>query len=1623
MHEDTWHVEQFCGGYGGWQFALRFLEEYGEIPWKTIALDNTLEAVVQFGLNHRFQILGDNRFLDGEFLHKFPTSTVVQTLIKDVNWQKAIQWIGLELWTMSSPCVSWSFAGSQKGFHTQDGMSLAEGLGQCRIFQPPLLLIEQVSGFPKHPQFGIFLRLLEWAGYEILVADTLDQCSLTPPRRARWLSLCVRKGTTVPEIPQFAWPTGSQGAYQFDALQTLSAADLPEFQPTVLVASKYFNPANMPGDVKNLPKSTIMKYRLPDLWGPLPTFMAKYGDQHNLPDEAIASKGLFGFFARQGGTFRFFTPVEECLLHGQVGPIMLLKPKQLSYHHLGNMISIVHATALLLPALQLLEHISSEVTFSEVCRKLLEERLKISTHDIKEDEFAWYVGTSSQCDAMMTHQRFYLAQLSWKVSQHNLWPDGCLFHPMEGLIQVNQRDATSTVAPTATPAPLIDDRLTFAFSLWLVPGEYGTFHCQADLKWCDFLQQWEFRIFPEDVPMTPPTIDVKIHDSTLEIKQFLIPTAPKCLEAWHSRGINPKNLVWVRDLNDLTLYETYEDQTWKSFCSNKSIPSTQFFDCVGPIADNDPTWLGELHTQWIPVEQVPDIFQVMLHSFAVKIDTSVPLNTDILVLDCQGPEASEWMFLKLFADSQMQAWLATKGRQVNHVSIASGHWRLVLRPKLPKASTPVVSLRMELFMRLLQVILHSCSFGEGTQVVHLQLEDRMHRQQKWVGQYALHPNCSSHYVAMVTEFLSQLVPRAHVSLHPLQTDVSDNQVTSLNLVLRSPSELPTFAAALPLPNPLFAALEHVESFVIHDDIQHHVRIAIQASAEVLNHCKEVWDSPAIHTFLQARGLHSKCEVDQDRFLVELPNMSPTHPQFRETCVQLYSQLVSRSFKLLFPTGESGFPIKMLDNMILQRHATDKLFHPVFSVLSLWFHWIMPNRVGGMEPRLVFRGKQIMPESPTADVMHALTNHPGLKVHLIAPLRGGGPQKPPQSKQDYHKLVESGIASMLLDYQVQLPQIPPAVAKLIQHVSVPKLHALLQHDNSYQKHQQFQELCRKYEVQLPTTEPRNMKVQGKFQKIRDQQTQRQMTNPDPQQFQLKPGFFKNADGTDATILHQFSMQASGVLLAKPADVHQWLKATPHKATDELGVYILGHVTIPQEFSVLQVNAPATDAAGRELLLNGLLVQFGSKHLTTAAAQHAEYATETRQVASVTVWKADVEPSVWTQIVQAPVRTIQQMLTQEGFGNLLSQPWGRVFQHNGTTVKPEVATSVQFHCTFVQDTKFASLLRRSGFCRVYICPKTEAGSPDPKWKVVWVSNEMSILELEGQASGIAGAAGLVKSRRGFGLRIEAENYQAAWSKLKPNQPLPDMQETKWTFKLHPLPMGVTADTLKEWAQKSYQWRIKPIRSIGAKQWIIGADSIPQQILLFNTQPLLLQQLPVRGTKPAPAIAAGPKNLSVKPLPQNQEAQASAYRTGDPHQTQGRAAASSLPPVELNRSSEQRTLQGPVAQRMEQQESRLHAIETAMQTLKEDQQVTRQKGEEFQVKIETQLQHHVQHTQKGFDYLSTENRSLQQSVADAIANQECKMLQCFEEVKSLFLTTRGMKRTDPEPADPEELANFNE
>lgn len=1636
--QQVWHLSQYAGGYGGWQYGMQFLARHGLRVPQTIAIDDSLEAVVQYGLNHEFQILGDLSLLDSSFFEQHPQSTIVQSEIRNLQWQQAVQFLDFNLWTISAPCVSWSLAGNQRGFGTLDGMCLAESLAQGRIFRPPLLGIEQVSGFPSHAHFTIFLNLLRWAGYEIILADTLEMSHVTPPRRARWLCICVLQGTLYEPVPRFQWPRGTQGAYQFDALQQLTGPELRAFQPSQATAAIYFAPENMPGSCKNLEKSTIIRYRLPNLWGSLPTFMAMYSEQHLLAPEQRGEKGLFGFFAKQGTSFRFFTPAEVCMLHGQPSALLLLKPKAISYRHLGNMITPLHAIAVLLPAFQMLGCIDSDLQFQDLCQEFLAHRLRMSQCEVDQDSCAWYIGTTAEIQQQKARVQFFLEQMGWEISQTNHWPTGAFFHPLEGLVRLTGSQPVSLDEFSLSQNAPID----FKFFVLLVPSQYGLYKCDAMLSWGDLLSVWDFRVFPGHLTVDPQTLTDNILDTTPTLEQTLMILNNDQQQQMQESHPKALQLTAIRDNTDLSLYAPDTQQNWRDYCKKCFLPDQLYYDSFGVIEPTDEQWIGEIASQWIEPEPIPNIAGVLAEAVLVNIQAKVPMHTDILVLDCKGPQEAQLAFLRLWNSPQLQAWLRTKGRQINMEQIEDGHWALLFRPHLPQTATPVQFLQEELFIRLLKIVLASIQVEEGHSCI-FQYDQGPNSRTLHQGFIPEHLETS--FLAMLIQYLGQvfLAPVSKILTASDSVPISEHQPVSRyppssTFRVQSAQEVGVASSVLPT-NPTYDELPYnlasARTYVGFDQYEKVAKVAMHADPAILLLCREIWAELTATGFFRDHGHQVHLHMQEHRLLFTVTDFDENAPgtdDFREA---LFWQLVQLTFQKYQGGRGTTMTLKYEGCPPFELHHNYPTMKYVFDVLHLWYHWLMPNRPASMNPRLVYRGKQLMPETSMESLKIEMTLNPRSKVNVIDPCHGGGPVRPPSSKQDHHKLVESGLASMLLDHQVQLPQIPVIVSTLMQHEGLQKLHHMLGQTDSTAKRTQFQQLCQKHGVALPQDGAQLSKTQGKYQRIRENNYQRQMVNPDPSMFQLKPGFFVNSDGSPAQILNQFSMQSCGVLLAQGEQVTEWLRVTSGKATDELAIYVLGTYSAPEGYSPTNIHAPAIDSHGREVLLNGVLLQLGHKHITIAKQGEDTYTTEAVQIASVTCWKADYDAATWESIIKTPVKAIQGILATEGFHGSMCKPWGRVYQDSGVTVKPEYASSVQFHATFLADQKFASLLRRSGFCKVFLCPKTESGQPDSRWKVIWLPSEMSILEAESKAAGLAGAAGLVRTRRGLGLRVEAGNYAAAWQVFKPQQPLPDQTEKKMLFKLHPLPLGVSADTLRQWAMECYNWSIKPVRAVGAKQWLVGSDTVPTEILLFNGNALLLQQIPMRGVKQASSIVAGPRQLPKQPKVNATPGPAlAAYRTGDPHYDPWRPYASSnttaqtsdAASVKTTSSTEPRQVAGPVAQRLDQQDARLQAIETAMVNIRDEHQQKQKQTDQFQTNMQTQLQSHIDQTAKAFEFMNEEHRILQRTVSTAMEKQENKLCTSFEELKRLVIeSSRGTKRVaeDDLDSDLESLAKMNE
>ena len=1207
----AWNIEQFAGGIGGWTFAHRFMKAFACTHRRTLAIESSLECAAQFALTHGFNLVSNPQQMPEDFLTTLNEDVMFHCKIQDQVWMKQIQWIYPEIWTISAPCKSWSNAGVKDGFHRIDGQSMAESVAQCRIFQPTMIGFEQVQGFRSHPHYGIAQRLFDWAGFTPLFQIAADMEDLSPVRRNRWLAVYVKKA----DYAKYAgfklqpWPSMPTTVQQFDAALDLSETDAKEFTPSTMDAAKYFDHDLLPGRKSIWTKLEVINYRIPPADSTLPTFMAAYGEQHNIKLHLLQSHGLFGFFRRQGAVFRFWSPAEISLLHGQYHALILLKPAPLAWQSLGNAITTLHALYVLSQVYQLLNDVPDDLSFEQITQEFLEHRLRASSMEILQDECAWYVGAQVESTILQSRVQYFMAQLSWKVhaddQDFNQWPDGCFFSPQRGLCKYEDAMANEIISVTDSISQ------THSFPIWfhvmpcIVPGEYGQIRIDGSATWRSVLSLWDFRLIPSDFRFDWSQIDMSLMDTMPCMKTFLSPE-PEFAKALMETPIpNPdakRFPILVRTEDNLSMYEIETRTTWKQFKQVQQLPALSYHDHYGPVCDG--TWFcrpTEVADQSQPILSQEDIMVMLPLLQQIAIEVVIPRDTDILVMHCSGPPQAYRVFEMLWCANDVTTWLKSKGRQLNLQRTSDSTWRLLFRPMLPTTSTPLSLLRELMFVTMMQKVIRSFQTPQGVEVLF-----------KFQG------------------------------------------------------------------------------------------------------------TPVVRGFFPA----------------------------------------------------------------------DMYLGPLWVLLKHIFTVIQPN----CQPRIISCGKLATEACNFQDLLDRKL-HPGTVIaQVVLPILGGGG---PTTKMEFTKMVENGVASMFLEYGLSLPQVTSSTSKLMEEVGIQRLHFLLHGEGPPKKYQSFEAVCKAASIQLPDG-PKLSMIKAKHQKVRDRKQIRNTMHVDPDNYQLKDGFFLNADGSNATILQQFSPHSSGVILMNAAKAADWLTATTNPYPDELAIFVLGPLDIPARFTHAPTHAPATNQQGQDVLLNGRLIQLSQKHVKTIADDNETIDIKEVQIAAVTLWKEDWDDAMWTAIQTAPVKTIKNLLALDGHQGLFGKPWGRVYQDNGVAVDPALASSFQVHGEFESNVRFAAMLKRSGFNKIYITPKDPTGKPHTSWKVIWL--DQTPVQLEAKSATLAGAAGLVKGKKSYGLRVDSGNFGQAWGVLKPGQAQPDMRSTAMVFKLQPLPQGITAENLTEWGTKS-------------------------------------------------------------------------------------------------------------------------------------------------------------------------------------------------------------------------------
>ena len=1156
--------------------------------------------------------IGDTTNIPADFMKRHGRSAVMVTTVQDLSWQKQLQFLPMFRWTISAPCVSWSTAASQEGFWSPDGLALGHALGHIRLFKPPVVAIEQVAGFATHEQFGLAERMMQWAGFHLLHSGTYDIATVTPCRRARWLGILVHH-ESLPHINMqllhtYAWPRIPCTARNFEAIRCMTASESLQFEPSVAEATMYFASDFMPGTHRIWSKKQILDYRIPSLDGKIPTFMARYGQQHLLRPYQLSNRGLFGHFLRSGTSFRFWSPYEIALLHGQTAPVTILKPKQLGWETLGNCITIPHAIFALAHAHNI--HDGDSINPTTMVETAIQGRLKTTNAAIQQDDLAWYVGQPAQIMTLQNRLRFFMSQMNWSHDQTNQWPSDVFFSPVDGILQIDHYHADShetAKIPETIEDPIedLDDcddssppSTQYAVLPKLVPGEYGVLRVHPDVTVASLIDLWSQPLQPV-AGWQPHQAMQKLRETEMPPKAILspMPLTPESQALLDQIDMQAKSTIPIlhRSSTDLTLYDIVEGSTWRQIVEWHPKLKTAKQDIFGDLHEatvfRSPSEVND--EIYEPVQ--PTIVESQLNALSgVHFEPLVPYNTDILVLHCEGDEEARNAFLRFWMTEDHITWYHQVGRQCNYQLIDDTTWRLIFRPKLPNPAMPLKVFVEALAWRL------------------------------WK-----------------TGFMA------------LQTNTGYDTI-------------------------------------------------IKRLSKVLIRCNFAPSTP-IATFLT----------------------------------------ILRHVYQLFGQGQ---------------------------------------------PSMLASGRRCTEPATIWDLFDRLPKSGPIIIHFSPPMSGGGPnERNPTAKQDSLRIAQAGVANLLLDLGLDLPAVTTTTTAILDFAGLPRIHHLLQTDSASEAIQHLRQICTEAQIELPRKAASLHLAAAKTKKQKMQRNNKFHQNIDVQQYQLEEGFFRNEDQTPAMLHSQFSWHATGVTLMSTSTAQDLLATTTERAADELAIYVVGDFAIPPAFTVVSTNAPAFDSQGRRVLLNGRLIQLGHRHIQPMPPTEVELDHSKIQILAVTLWKTDFDEAMWQRLCQAPVKTTRDLLALEGYQDTMSKPWGRSFRAKGLPVEASKADSIQFHAEFHRGPRLQSLLKRSGFNRIFMIPKTPEGMTDGAWKVIWLA--MSPSMIESKSANLTGAAGLVRGSKSVGLRIEAGAYQQAWLKLKPDQTPPDNRMMPLTYRLQPFPVGTT------------------------------------------------------------------------------------------------------------------------------------------------------------------------------------------------------------------------------------------
>ena len=1596
-------VELFAGSFSGWSQVISACTELG-FPCKTrMALDLDHDCISAY--SKTFHIDPDEVFGPWSFewlADQLPTCSLIESDVRSYKWLHLVGMQTVDLMTCSPPCPPWSRANRAPGLTCSEGQLLLDTCGIAKIIRPKVLCIEMVSGLGSHSHFRMVKDFLQHCGYYLKWSQTLNLKEVLPQNRERILLIGTRfADPTINAHICVSWPLHVTPNLHSAKILMDYAELLPCWKDAARVTTEalkmYMDPCllpiGFPDDRTKKSRVAVESYRIRYPQDAFGCIMASYGVAHELPRKMLLNHGLYGTILYDDNTLRFMSVPEIILLQGAIRPLFFGGEIRDVLHQLGNCIATPHAAIAIANALAILTDTLDGFGVQRLFDRIFALRLTADDLCIHEVHGGWWFSRGNDTipatipihDFIEVVLRYDDDHVRIQCEKHlDIWavllilmsdrrPLSLHFRPVNfpGLTidlpkpffmhcksltffccskPVLQLHPCITTEPESLLSPavcMISDRGTFAMHYGNVPSIQSAVTAIGDM------------IDGECTPTNALGFPLEL-DEPLPYHFVLVENPPKPID------ISPMELVKVSyDAGLIQISSTpMVMQEFLSTLSHSGI--MQLVHAFGwkfmrDVFSNVPS------DEWDCVTLVPTSGNLSIAPDDARnglICLTFAMNLAMTKTFGSSP------YVKVdFLLLGTQAWTGRLG----------------------------VDVTCEFFLHVWQRV---CRLFQFDLPLRFLIGGKQVNPDLPIGEYITPAMLSSGAVRIHT--VLGLRGGGPVSLspgpessqsRPSEQDIfqieKDHLMRAVSLVIADWLSLPGQSEEFRTDSFLTMQLDIQDGFLLWSD-----------RLQTLLTFNRMIKKTGIELILNKLGWFAAVQfTSADNETIGRFVMFP-RPEGKTCSRDLVLFFLQAAFlRFALPTDQvpsRGWGVhtrvKIFGQVIFSRYLPGGL--PCSDMIDAWDQ--AANMVAKPQPiRLLICGRQASPEYKLLD--YAKTSPAGdrvASVDWVAPLRGGGGADVQPSSA-----MKNQLATYLLHQGGDMTEIAPFVTSIAKAGAVAMTAILEERDKSH-KLDSLKRLAATLGVKMPDLQVRQndakKRVNGKMGNL---------ANLDIFKIVIKEGFFTNQDGTACQQRQQPQPGAAGISILNATDAAPWIGQTI--SADEQALLILGKCPCQNPASCQRINLPGY-IAEEPMIFNSCLHQLGQKHVKIVDSNVTSVQIAMSNVVALTAYKDELPPTVWSKLLDSPVKVTLDLLFQESEApTLLAPPWGRSFQDNHGRNSRTDAVSFQVHCR-VARKDLNVMLRASGHHGVYTTPKTEDRRICLDYSIIWLS--LTPVQMSVTAGTCDNSLGIVRQSRHSnkttrGLRFLKEDFQAAFEKLRPGEDLPSQIQCKHLFKVSPVPVGATAAEILEWI-KVHKWNAKPLRALTANTWLCGSeDRFETEFPFWNDQPMLITWIQQRNQS-KPLVLAGSTPAVKKMVTNPQDISGLPPLRGDPwgkYESTQEHVAARLP--KASAAPVTRKIEAPIESRFQSQQQELEDLrESTSKQLAE----IREGMKELKQDTSDQFTAHQKDVQQEFKALRSETQSqfkqlsgtFAETLQQAIAKQDSTLSSQISELKLLLM-----------------------